>query len=48
MRYAIKQAAEPFRLPGGFLALLYEFSMSGMDHWTAFALANAIEELHGF
>ncbi len=40
---------DPFRLPGGFRAHLYECEISGTSHWTAFALASSVEELkNGF
>lgn len=36
---------EPQRLPSGFLARLWEFDVSGTDHWTSAAFANSIQEL---
>lgn len=41
----IVTSAEPFRLPSGFRSRLYEFEVSGTDHWTAAYVANSMEEL---
>lgn len=35
------------RLPGGFLSQLWEFEVSGTDHWTLCAFSNTAEELKG-
>ena len=35
----------PYRLPSGFLSRVYEFEITGTDHWTACAIANSMSEL---
>ncbi len=34
-----------FRLPGGFRSYLWEFEVSGTDHWTVAMIANSVDEL---
>ena len=38
-------SADPFRLPSGFKSRLYEFEISGTDHWTSAYVAGSMEEL---
>ena len=38
-------SADPFRLPSGFKSRLYEFEISGTDHWTSAYVASSMEEL---
>lgn len=38
-------SANPFRLPSGFLSRIYEFEISGTDHWTGLMVANSMTEL---
>ena len=40
-------SAEPFRLPSGFRSRIYEFEISGADHWTSAYVAGSMEELKG-
>jgi hypothetical protein len=35
----------PFRLPSGFKSRIYEFEISGTDHWTSAYIAQSMEEL---
>lgn len=35
----------PFRLPSGFVARLWEFEISGTDHWTVASIAGSMTEL---
>lgn len=35
----------PFRLPSGFVARLWEFEISGTDHWTVASVAGSMTEL---
>lgn len=35
------------RLPSGFMAYLWEFEVTGTDHWTLAAIAESVEELKG-
>ena len=34
-----------YRLPAGFMANLWEFEVSGTDHWTSLAVASSVQEL---
>ena len=38
-------SAAPFRLPSGFKSRVYEFEITGTDHWTAAIVAQSMEEL---
>ena len=38
-------SAEAFRLPSGFKSRIYEFEISGTDHWTSAYVAGSMEEL---
>jgi hypothetical protein len=38
-------SADPFRLPSGFKSRLYEFEITGTDHWTSAHIAQSMEEL---
>ena len=38
-------SAAPFRLPSGFKSRIYEFELSGTDHWTLAYVASSMEDL---